>query len=154
VSVWTHISGVVRFDTIRHIVTSASLEASKRIVSDGAPEGSEGGLDFVGWENPLREALSSFAVSFFGDLRDFGNEDIDDLVRKWLRDGIMARSRVARMAIRQMIVTAEVEDRGTYTWLAITDGDATLGVSLIESFWSADRPEAMPWYVIRPSSDV
>jgi hypothetical protein len=132
-SVWTHIAGIVRFDTMRHISGTGSLDDAKRLVETGAPQGSELPIEFVPHENPMPEALAAYAISFHGDLRDFGDSTADlERIEKWL-NGIADGAAVLRLAIRQMVVSAEVESLGTITWVAVTDGNATFRVRLVKT---------------------
>lgn len=131
-SQWTHVAGMVRFDTIRHLMRSHNDETMQRIVEESVPSGSEGPCVVHVHENPMKEALAAFAVSIHGDLRDFGHEDIEE-IETWMK-GVSRRARAERIAIRQFVISAEVEGHGTYTWVAVTDGGATFDVRLVKTF--------------------
>lgn len=87
-SVWTHIAGVIRVDCIRGI---SEPKFNKIFIKSlwgehnpdcNMPMGSEGSLDFRVIENPDRDSIAAYTVVIFGDLRDFGAEDIH-IIEKW-----------------------------------------------------------------------
>lgn len=140
-SVWTHLAGIVRFDTLRH--GAVTIEKAAEFVRRDVPQGSELPVEFACHENPMRTALAAYVISFHGDLRGFGSgpNDIPALVQ-WM-ERIANGASALFLSIRQMVVTAEVEFVGTHTWVAVTDGDVTARVRFVRTF-EPYRSEPVP----------
>ena len=114
-SVWTHVAGLIRFDAIRIFETTHPTEWigptnlwDEDNDTSTIPSGSEGSLEYTVIENPEMSALSAYAVSIYGDLRDFSNElEIFD----WLNTITEGRM------VRQGIVTCSIENAGTFVFV-------------------------------------
>lgn len=111
-SVWTHVAGVIRVDCFRWI--GEQPEFNKIFVRElwnenthGAcnmPMGSEGSLDFRVIENPNKDTIAAYTVVIFGDLRDFGAEDIH-IIEKWWNKALEQCG-----MIRQAVLQIQPED--------------------------------------------
>lgn len=105
-SVWTHVAGVIRVDCIRGI---SEPEFNKIFIKSlwseynsdcNMPSGSEGSLDFRVIENPYKDSVAAYTVVIFGDLRDFGAEDIHKIEKWW--DRVLEQCGMIRQAILQI----------------------------------------------------
>lgn len=105
-SVWTHVAGVIRVDCIRCI---SKPEFDKIFIKSlwdehnpdcNMPMGSEGSLDFRIIENPNKDSLAAYTVVIFGDLRNFGAEDIHKIEKWW--DKVLEQCGMIRQAILQI----------------------------------------------------
>ena len=117
-SQWTHVCGCIRYDTIRmQGLPYSTLNDIKRLIGNpvsyedtedkwdacNVPCGSEGSIQFSYWSNPSVSSLAAFTVAIFGDLRDFGNEDVPK-IREWFgkvtkREGLIVRSAVLKIDV-------------------------------------------------------
>lgn len=117
-SIWTHIAGIIRIDhlPILGTLTEATVET---IIKAGAPRGSEGGLDVKTVKTQVWDKMGGPAVwgyvSFVGDLRDFGEEDVQKIIPGWLNN-VLASFNIVKALIRQGIVEVEVETGTTWTF--------------------------------------
>ena len=97
-SQWTHVAAVFRLDSFGQIPDENIREVFGRVVTyeqlynfdetDCAkilPIGSEGTLKMSIWHNPDDGCLASTTVSVFGDLRDYGGDDIEKL-KQWFNE--------------------------------------------------------------------
>lgn len=105
-SVWTHVAGVIRVDCLRCI---GEPEFNKIFIKSlwgehnsdcNMPSGSEGSLDFRVIENPDKDAIAAYTVVIFGDLRDFGVDDIHKIEDWW--DNVLEECGMIRQAILQI----------------------------------------------------
>lgn len=105
-SVWTHVAGVIRVDAIREI---AEPDFSKIFVrclwgedtkGCNMPLGSEGSLDFKIIENPDKSCLAAYTIVVFGDLRDFGVDDMPEIESWW--DRVLEQCGMIRQAVLQI----------------------------------------------------
>lgn len=64
------------------------------------PIGSEGTLEMSIWHNPDGGCLASTTVSVFGDLRDYGGDDIEKL-KQWFNE--CCEAFVTRQAVMHVI---------------------------------------------------
>ena len=105
-SVWTHIAGVIRVDCIRGI---SEPKFNKIFIKSlwgeynpdcNMPMGSEGSLDFRVIENPNRNSIAAYTVVIFGDLRDFGTEDIHKIEDWWNK--VLEQCDMVRQAVLQI----------------------------------------------------
>lgn len=106
-SIWTHVAGVIRVDCLRCIFEHPDF--NKIFVKSlwdeynpdcNMPSGSEGSLDFRVIENPNKDSLAAYTVVIFGDLRDFGAEDIPTIEKWWNR--VLEQCGMIRQAILQI----------------------------------------------------
>lgn len=117
-SQWTHVCGCIRYDALRMVGTPYNhIEKIKELVGNpvsfddseekwdacNVPCGSEGSIQFVFWANPSLNALAAFTVGIFGDLRDFGKEDVHK-IKEWFNritsaEGIMVRNAILEICI-------------------------------------------------------
>ena len=108
-SKWTHIAGTIRIDQMPIRTAQLSKEDVEEIFDEGAPFGSEGGLQFLGQRTQVVEQ-SGFplvwgSVTFVGDLRDF--EDTKK-VENWLKQ-IPEKLKKHQAMIRQAAISIDVE---------------------------------------------
>lgn len=118
-SVWTHVTGVVRIDSIRIISddipnfdnlfgkewTFDDMWDDESIYKEFEtnpdafmPSGSEGSLTKSIWINPDRSEMASYVVTIFGDLRDYDTpEDIISWFKNCCKD----------IRVRQAIITVD-----------------------------------------------
>lgn len=121
-SVWTHVTGVVRIDSIRtsddipnfdkyfgkewafdDMWDDESIYREFEINPDAfMPSGSEGSLQKSVWVNPDRSCMSAYTVTIFGDLRDY---DDPDVIISWFKDCCK------NVWVRQAIITVETEGK-------------------------------------------
>ena len=119
-SVWTHVAGVVRVDAIRGLSVDVDFDKifgkewdfedmwddepiyNEYIENpkDFMPCGSEGTLHKDIWINPDKQAIPSYTVSVFGDLRDY--DDTQSII-KWFKECC------DRLWVRQATTTVETE---------------------------------------------
>lgn len=120
-SVWAHVNGSVRVDSIRML---GKPDFSKIFIKSlwddtnsncNMPEGSEGSLDFRVIENPDKDSLSAYTVSIFGDLRDYSKDRLQD-IKDWFE-------RVLKECgmIRQAILQIDFEDDDKVYILSLKD---------------------------------
>lgn len=117
-SVWTHINGSIRIDSIHFldnlnkadiakilgkIVTWEDLMEDTSEIATELPMGSEGSLQYTIWENPDSSDITRFTVNIWGDLRDY--RDLD-AIKKWfekvLNSGFMIRSAVLEVEVEYL----------------------------------------------------
>ena len=107
-SVWTHVAGVIRVDCLRCIgeqpdfnkIFVRELWNENTFGACNMPRGSEGSLDFRVIENPDKDSIAAYTVVIFGDLRDFGSEDIFKIEKWW--DRVLEQCGMIRQAILQI----------------------------------------------------
>ena len=118
-SQWTHVCGCIRYDALRMcILPGQSINDLKALLGNtvsfedsedkweacNVPRGSEGSIQFSFWENPHRPSLAAYTVAIFGDLRDFGNDNVQQ-IKDWFE-------RVTHndlLIVRNAILEIEVE---------------------------------------------
>ena len=64
------------------------------------PKGSEESLDYRVIENPDENAICAYTVVIFGDLRDFGKDNINE-IKDWWKD-ILSKFDMVRQAVLQI----------------------------------------------------
>lgn len=105
-SVWTHVTGVIRVDSIRGLMPAPKFDKIfvKRLWGDNnisnMPTGSEGSLDYRVIENPDESAMAAYTVVIFGDLRDYGADRIQDIKDWWER--VLSEFEMVRQAVLQI----------------------------------------------------
>jgi len=109
-SIWTHIAGVIRLDTLPSFKTKSAIARVKEIFNKNVPWGSEGPLEFTVQEIRSHINILWCNVIFHGDLRDYDN--IDE-VEKWIRESCKACVDQLKCIIRQAIIQIEVEYEGS-----------------------------------------
>lgn len=117
-SQWTHVCGCIRYDALRIAgMPYNTIEEIKKLIGNpvsfedsekkwnecNVPMGSEGSIQFVFWANPLLNALAAFTVGIFGDLRDFGKEDVPK-IEEWFKkvttsEGVMVRNAIIEICV-------------------------------------------------------
>ena len=121
-SVWTHVTGVIRIDSIRisDDIPNFDKYFGKEWTFDDMwddepaykefeenpdafmPYGSEGSLTKSIWINPDRSEMASYVVTIFGDLRDY---DTPEDIISWFKDCCK------NVWVRQAIITVETEGK-------------------------------------------
>jgi len=105
-SQWTHVNGSIRIDHLK--VMSDYTDLNSKFKTCGftddeiewkecnVPCGSEGSIQVNIWENPEDHHLAAYTVNFWGDLRDYDNEqELVDWFTKiikshMIRDAVMS----------------------------------------------------------------
>lgn len=117
-SQWTHVNGSIRFDALRIegmpfntvakikelLGNTALFEDSKEVWDKcNVPFGSEESIQFNIWDNPNKSSMAAFVVSMFGDLRNFGMEDVPK-IKEWFKrvtetEHVMIRSAILEIDV-------------------------------------------------------
>lgn len=120
-SQWTHVNGAIRYDSLRMegmpfnklqdfkelLGNTCSYEENEKTWDKcNVPCGSEGSIQFNFWSNPHLSSLASFGVHIFGDLRDFGKEDVPK-IEKWFEKVTKTKGVMVRSAILEIEVEGE-----------------------------------------------
>lgn len=105
-SVWTHVAGIIRVDTIRGLTPTPDFEKIfiKSLFGDDTisnmPSGSEGSLDYRIIENPDEASIAAYTVVIFGDLRDYGADRTEDIKDWW--EHVLSEFDMIRQAVLQI----------------------------------------------------
>lgn len=90
-SMWTHVSGNIRVDDYSFFQGDRYTDKEiKKILGPMStweepndkcklPMGSEGSLEYDIWTNPSESSLFRYNIAIYGDLRDFGPENIKEI---------------------------------------------------------------------------
>jgi hypothetical protein len=118
-SQWTHVNGAIRYDALRiEGMPFNTLESYKELLGNTAsfdddekawdkcnvPSGSEGSIQFNFWKNPDLHHIAAFGVHIFGDLRDFGDDELVERIKKWFEKVTTAKNVIVRSAILEIAV--------------------------------------------------
>lgn len=113
-STWTHVSGCIRVDSFPFMpqpdfkkIFIKKLWDEKDDGECNIPSGSEGSLDYRIIRNPDPHAMSTYTVVIFGDLRDFGKDDRNEIEEWWNR--VLKECGMIRQAVLQVIFEDEKE---------------------------------------------
>ena len=108
-SQWTHVTACIRFDALRMVgmpnmkpdlgITASYEDAREKWDQCNVPCGSEGSLQHYMWEDPNTSSLAAYTAMFWGDLRDYDDEQeiLDYFTR--ITEGKMIRSGVIEIAV-------------------------------------------------------
>ncbi len=130
-SQWTHVCGCIRFDALRlENSNDITLEDIKKRMGattiaydsnktdyvkawdacekDGVPCGSEGSIQFFYYEEPNKSSIPSFVVGIYGDLRDYGMEDVVK-IEKWFTKVCIVGDCMSMPYVRSAVLLIEVE---------------------------------------------
>ena len=112
-SQWTHVAAIFRLDSFGKISDESIYKAfGKEVTWDDLynydesddtktlPMGSEGTLKMSIWHNSDEGCMASTTVSVFGDLRNYGGSDIDEL-KEWFTE--CCEQFIVRQAVMQVI---------------------------------------------------
>ena len=105
-SVWTHVAGVIRVDSIRGLMPAPKFDKIfvKSLWGDNnisnMPTGSEGSLDYRVIENPEESSIAAYTVVIFGDLRDCDADRTQDIKDWWER--VLSEFDMVRQAVLQI----------------------------------------------------
>lgn len=107
-SVWTHVAGAIRVDCLRCLgkkpdfnkIFVSELWNENKFGACNMPRGTEGSLDFRVIENPDKDSIAAYTVVIFGDLRDFGAEDIY-VIEDWWNE-VLEQCGIIRQAVLQI----------------------------------------------------
>lgn len=116
---WTHVAAIFRLDSLGTINDEKIREIFGKEVSyeesydyygtnsnelvKTLPMGSEGSLNMSIWHNPNKDSLASTTVSVFGDLRDYGGSDVEE-IKKWFNECC------EKCFVRQAVI--QIDDEG------------------------------------------
>lgn len=140
-SQWTHVNGAIRFDSVRmEGMPFNTLDAIKKLCGNTAsfkdssaawdkcnvPSGSEGSIQFSFWANSSLTSTAAFGVHIFGDLRDFGSEDVHK-IKEWFGRVTTTEHVMIRSAILEIRV-----EYGKTLILKYQDFEAKMGGEIIE----------------------
>lgn len=153
-STWTHVAAIFRVDRLpfmprpdwdavfgRECLFESPSSIWDELEADpGAfmPCGSEGTLRKVIWENPDKSEMAGYAVSVFGDLRDFSDiEGIDVWFQGSCENVEM---------LREAVVFVECEDGrkltdSCYMEMADLDGETCPGYIYCKHVWGGEDDE-------------
>lgn len=116
-SIWTHVAGVIRVDDYSVVLGEKSSSLRDTFIRNtwhhpningNMPTGSEGSLDVEIIERPEQDGMEYMkTVTIFGDLRDFGKDDLD-IIKNWWKD--LAKRLAPSCGIRQAILEVNPED--------------------------------------------
>ena len=120
-SIWTHVAGIIRVDSIREIeeldfteIFGKELEYDDSNFGDAEnhpdqylPFGSEGSLKMIIWDNPNKHQMAAYTVSIFGDLRDY---DEPEKIIEWFKN------KCSKLLVRDAVITARSSDSEPVTW--------------------------------------
>ena len=122
-SQWTYVCGCIRYDALRMPgIPYNTIDKIKKLVGNpvsfddseekwdacNIPRGSEGSIQFVFWANPDLHHMASFVVGIFGDLRDFGIEDVPK-IKEWFERVTKGKEIMVRNAILEICVESQEE---------------------------------------------
>lgn len=135
-SIWTHVAGTIRIDHLRSLDINPIPDfdnifkkfiynenvnykvdyniQKQKWIECNMPKGSEESLDYRVIENPDENAICAYTVVIFGDLRDFGKDNINEIKDWW-------KNTLSKFAmIRQAVLQIQPEDGET---LILTEKD-------------------------------
>lgn len=146
-SQWTHVAGAIRIDALRTVIPMDYEQAVHDVIGqstvidwdsidlrgipnpshgEDVPSGSEGPIEYLIHENPMKSSMAAFDVLVWGDLRDFGEEGVS-AIGDWLA-GIIVGVREHSMSIRSLIVKVDVEYGPSHTFYLDDEGLLTESV--------------------------
>lgn len=105
-STWTHITGIIRVDDLFghkwKEFNEIFIENTFEKPSDkcNMPAGSEGSLRWNLITNPDDSSLAKYIIVLWGDLRDFGKDDIHEIQQWW--DNVLPKCGMVRQAVLQI----------------------------------------------------
>lgn len=130
-STWTHVAGVIRVDDYSVVLGKESSSLQDTFIRNtwyhpnengNMPMGSEGSLDVEIIKRPEEEGMEYMkTVTIFGDLRDFGKDDID-IIKNWWKD--LAKKLAPSCSIRQAVLEINPEDSNVSFILTDKDMDS------------------------------
>ena len=109
-SIWTHLTGLVRLDALVGIIPMTAKPFD--IFATNIPMGSEGPAHIQFNEYPVKEIANDPRYGFvaiWGDLRDYSDEQ---KIQEWFRASLSKTANSGFM-IRSAILLVEVEGRST-----------------------------------------
>ena len=112
---WTHVAGLVRIDSVAHLLVGGDWKPSlTNFLADALPAGSEGPLQFQVVEKPdTPNSACRGWVSIWGDLRDFGDEEEVASIKAWIEKVFPPFDKIVEQKrdwfVRQGIVLVEDE---------------------------------------------
>ena len=123
-SIWTHVSGVIRLDSLRVVydITPEINKCFKPVRFEdpikmwekcNMPRGSEGSLQYMVQENPDESTIASHIVVIYGDLRDYGIDRETEIVTWWRKVLKQMNSLRGCVGVRNAVLSAKFEDGST-----------------------------------------
>lgn len=117
-SQWTHVAGVIRIDdfgSISHEELQKIIGKTVKFTSslsvwneyDTAPElftptGSEGGIEYIIYDNPEKSDMNRYNIMIIGDLRDY---DDANAIKAWFENILYGNG----LMIRDAVISIDVE---------------------------------------------
>lgn len=116
-SIWTHVSGTIRLDSIRFnkedTLTKRDFDKIFKVCTwhkwnknCNMPLGSEGSIQYSLWTNPDLSHVASYQLTFRGDLRSYDN--IDEII-EWWKSLTQKFKEIGHLMIREGVLEAHVE---------------------------------------------
>ena len=125
-SQWTHVAGCIRYDAFAEDLPAKKILGKPFGFNDypdnpedrGIPYGSEGSIQYSVYTNPDESCLARHTVSIWGDLRNFGVEDVDS-IRNWFEKATSAEATL--LLVRDAILEINIEFKNEMIVLVYTD---------------------------------
>jgi hypothetical protein len=138
-SVWTHANLSFRLDAFRSIGKVIDESDIEKYINENVPEGSEGPMQCIVWENPRKECVFSYVVNIFGDLRGFESEEVVE-IEQFMNDFVKFLDKNAIM-IRDAVGFVDAGDAThTYTYTYDHEIDGFVKTALIKD-WAKKEEE-------------
>lgn len=121
-SVWTHVSGIIRLDdwtfdestrnNYDELTKMFKMSVSENNWKKGCnmPCGSEGSLHYVVIPDADKSCVNFCQISFWGDLRDYDSKDVDREFHQWLNK-IVKKLEKKNYLVRQLVFLVESEEK-------------------------------------------
>ena len=130
-SIWTHANLSFRLDTFRGIGKGIDVSDIEKYIEEHAPEGSEGPMQCIVWENPNESCVFSYVANIFGDLRDFEDDEVSE-IEQFMGDFVKFLDKNAIM-IRDAVGFINAGDAThTYTYTYDHEIDGFVNTALIK----------------------
>lgn len=123
-SIWTHVAGCIRVDSIDciHDITPEIKKIFKSCSFDSPREdwdkcnmpcGTEGSVQWSLWVNPDKSAMASHVITLFGDLRCYGKDEEKEITLWWKRTISKLNTCKGSFGVRDAILSVRFEDSPT-----------------------------------------
>lgn len=106
-SIWTHIAGCIRIDSMKcHHGIASELAKILKAVEKDIPIGSEGALTYDVIKNPDEYMVAKYYIALHGDLRDYDSSKEIEVKLWW--DKLIKK--IGKNNIRQAVLQVNFED--------------------------------------------